>query len=89
MSEPTKNVKIINAIFKQNYAQKLLIAFKMVYYCCFCLRGNLDFTEFPPKSFITSTTGFLPSMPKLYLQIFKMGHFVPIILYCFLFYTYS
>ena len=26
-----------NAIFKQNYAQKLFIAFKMAYSCCFGL----------------------------------------------------
>ena len=45
-----------NAIFKQIYTLKLLIAFKMAYSCCFSLGGNLDFLEFLQKSFITSTT---------------------------------
>ena len=50
MSEPAKNVKTINAIFDQNYAQKLFIAFKMAYSCWFGLRGNLDFPDFLQKS---------------------------------------
>ena len=45
-----------NSIFKQNYAQKLFIAFQMAYSCCFCLRGNLDFPDFLQKSFKTSST---------------------------------
>ena len=40
-----------NASFKKNFTQKLLIAFKMAYSCCFSLGGNLDFQEFPPKKF--------------------------------------
>ena len=36
-----------NAVFKQNYAKKL----KMVYPCCFGLRGNLDFSDFLHKKF--------------------------------------
>ena len=32
-----------NAIFKQNYTLKQIIAFEMVYSCCFGLRGNLEF----------------------------------------------
>ena len=46
-----------NAIFKQNYALKLFITFKMAYYCCFSLGGNLDFPDFLQKKFITLTTG--------------------------------
>ena len=37
--------------FNQNYAQKLFIAFKMAYSCCFGLRGNLDFRDFLQKKF--------------------------------------
>ena len=40
-----------NAIFKQIYTLKLLIAFKMAYSCFFSLGGNLDFLEFLPKKF--------------------------------------
>ena len=43
MSEPHKNVKKINAIFKQMYTVKLLIAVEIAYSYCFGLRGNLDF----------------------------------------------
>ena len=39
----------------QNYTPKLLITFKMEYYLCFSLEGNLDFLK---KIFITSTTGW-------------------------------
>ena len=46
-----------NAILKQIYTLKLLIAFKMAYSCCFSLGGNLDFLDFlQKKSLITSTT---------------------------------
>ena len=40
-----------NAIFKQIYTLKLLIAFKMAYSCCFSSGGNLDFLEFLQKKF--------------------------------------
>ena len=40
-----------NAIFKQNYAQKLFIAFKRAYSFCFGLRRNLDFPDFLQKKF--------------------------------------
>ena len=52
MSEPAQKCEN-NAIFKQNYAQKLLFAFKMAYSCCFGLGRNLDFPDFLQKSFIT------------------------------------
>ena len=42
---------INNAIFKQIYTLKLLVAFKMAYSCCFSLGGNLDFLEFLQKKF--------------------------------------
>ena len=45
-----------NAIFKQNYSQKLFISFKISYSCCFGNRGNLEFPDFLQKSFITLTT---------------------------------
>ena len=48
MSEPTLKCEN-NAIFKQNYAKKLFIAFKMAYSCCFGLRGNLYFPDFLHK----------------------------------------
>ena len=37
--------------------QKLFIAFKMAYSCCFGLRGNLDFVDVLKKKFKTSNTG--------------------------------
>ena len=50
MSEPA--LKCENyAIFKQNYTQKLFISFKISYYCCFGLRGNLEFPDFLQKKF--------------------------------------
>ena len=55
MSEPAQKCEK-NAIFNQNYAQKLFIAFKMAYSCCFGLRGNLNFPDFLQKTFIPSTT---------------------------------
>ena len=50
MSEPALKCEN-NAIFMQNYVQKLFIAFKMVYSFCFGLRGNLDFPDFLQKKF--------------------------------------
>ena len=35
-----------NAIFIQNYTPKLFITFKMAYYFCFTLGGNLDFLDY-------------------------------------------
>ena len=55
MSEPALKCEN-NAIFKQNYTQKLFISFKISYYCCFGLRGNLEFPDFLQKSYIISTT---------------------------------
>ena len=59
MSEPS--LKCVNscAIFKQNYNPKLFFNFKMAYSCRFSLGGNLDFTDFLQKSFITLTTNVL------------------------------
>ena len=57
MSEPAlkcENYAIFNqnyAIFNQNYTQKLFISFKISYYCCFGLRGNLEFPDFLQKKF--------------------------------------
>ena len=48
MFEPALNCQD-NAIFKQNYSLKLFVAFKMAYYCCFSLGGNLDFPDFLQK----------------------------------------
>ena len=50
MFEPALNCQD-NAIFKQNYSLKLFVAFKMAYYCCFSLGGNLDFPDFLQKKF--------------------------------------
>ena len=50
MSEPTLE-SVNNAIFRQNYAQKLFISFKISYSCRFGLRGNLDFPDFLQKKF--------------------------------------
>ena len=60
MSEPSQKCDN-NAIFKQNYTQKLFISFKISYSCCFGFRGNLEFPDFLQKSFLTSTTGRNPS----------------------------
>ena len=62
MSEPAQKCEN-EAISKQNYTLELFIVLKMVYSCCFVLRGNLCFPDFLQKSFITSTTG--PN-PKIY-----------------------
>ena len=50
MSEPAQKCEN-NPISNQNYAQKLFIAFKTAYSCCFGLRGNLDFPDFLQKKF--------------------------------------
>ena len=50
MTEPAQKCENY-AIFKQNYTQKLLISFKISYYCCFGLRGNLEFPDFLQKKF--------------------------------------
>ena len=50
MSEPAQKCENY-AIFKQNYTQKLFISFKISYYCCFGLRGNLEFPDFLQKKF--------------------------------------
>ena len=50
MSEPALKCKN-NAIFKQKYTLKLLIAFKIAYSCRFGLRINLDFPDFLQKKF--------------------------------------
>ena len=50
MSEPAHKC-VNNAISNQNYAQKMLFAFKMAYSCCCDLRGNLDFPNFLQKKF--------------------------------------
>ena len=39
------------AIFKQSYTLELFISLKMAISCCFGLRGNLEFPDFPPKFF--------------------------------------
>ena len=39
MSELALKCEKNNAIFKQNYTQKLFIAFKMAYSCCLRLGG--------------------------------------------------
>ena len=56
MSEPDQKCEN-RAILKQTYSQKLFIAFKMAYSCCFSLRRNLDFLQ---KWFLRSTTGWEP-----------------------------
>ena len=45
MSEPAQKCEN-NAIFKQNSALELFISLKMAISCYFCLRGNLDFSDF-------------------------------------------
>ena len=50
MSEPSQKCDN-NAIFKQNYTQKLFISFKISYSCCFGFRENLEFTYFLQKKF--------------------------------------
>ena len=55
MSEPEQKYENC-ANFKQNYTLKILMSLKMAYSCCFSLGKNLDFIDFPTKSFTTSTT---------------------------------
>ena len=50
MSEPSQKCDN-NAIFKQNYTQKLFISFKISYSCCFGFRENLEFPDFLQKKF--------------------------------------
>ena len=50
MSEPSHKCDN-NAIFKQNYTQKLFISFKISYSCCFGFRENLEFPDFLQKKF--------------------------------------
>ena len=45
MPEPAQKCEN-NDIFKQNNALELLIYLKMAIFCCFGLRGNLDFPDF-------------------------------------------
>ena len=63
MSEPAQKCEN-TAIFKRNSTPKLFIAFKMDYFSCFGLRGNLNFRDFLPKSCKTSTTGPSIIRPK-------------------------
>ena len=58
MSEPSLKCEN-NAIFKQNYTQKLFISFKISYSCCFGFRGNLEFPDFLQKKFYNITTGLV------------------------------
>ena len=44
-------MKTKNVIFKQNFAQKLFVAFKIAFSFCFGLRGNLNFPDFLQKYF--------------------------------------
>ena len=55
-----------NAIFKQIFTLKLLIAFKMAYSCCFSQRGNLDFLDFLQKKFYN-----INSRRSCWVTIFK------------------
>ena len=44
-------LKYEKIFFNESYTQKLFIAFKMTYFCCVGLRGNLDFPRFLQKMF--------------------------------------
>ena len=50
MSEPAQKYENC-AIFKHNCTLELFNALKMAYSCCFGLKGNLDFPDFPQKKF--------------------------------------
>ena len=68
MSEPGLKCENNAANFKQIYAVKLFIAFKMAYSCCFSFVGNLDFPEFLQKKFYNinySTTTFYSIVTNL------------------------
>ena len=56
MSEPGLKCENNCTNFKQIFTLKLFIAFEITYSCCFSFGGNLDFSEFLQKGFITSTT---------------------------------
>ena len=71
MSEPSQKCEN-NAIFKQNYTQKLFISFKISYSCCFGFRGNLEFSDFLQKKFYninfwSNLPFLLPPYVRLYL----------------------
>ena len=48
MSEPVLKCES-NVIFKENYAQKLFIPFKISHYANFGFRANLEFPDFLQK----------------------------------------
>ena len=68
MSEPALKCEK-NAIFKQNYTQKLFISFKISYSCCFGLRGNLEFPDFLQKKFYNINYWWPKGDPRI--QIFE------------------
>ena len=72
MSEPALKCENNCTILNQMYTIKLFIAFKIRgLFSLFQLWGNLDFPEFLPKKFITSTID-LYQQPKL-AMIFKLA----------------
>ena len=51
MHEPALSCENNAILSKTTNTQKLFIALKMAYSCCFSLGGNLDFPEFLQKKF--------------------------------------
>ena len=65
-----------HAIFKQNYTQKLLMAFKMAYFCCFCLIGNLDFPDFVQRGFYDINVWYHISLWRFIQDSFHLIQFL-------------
>ena len=62
----------------QIYTVKLFIAFKMVYFCCFSIGQNLDFTEFLRKKFynINYKSHLLHEVLVCYIQCDPIRRFI-------------
>ena len=61
-----------NAIFKQNYALKLFIAFKMAYFCYFSFGENLDFPDFLQNKFYNINCWWSDCYGPSYNQVWQI-----------------
>ena len=75
MSEPALKCEN-NAIFKQNYTQKLFISVKIFYTCCFGLRGNLEFPNFLQKKFYNINYGNIAMSSSGVLKNYQVKFFL-------------
>ena len=75
MSEPALECEN-NAIFKQNYAQKLFVSFKISYSCRFSLRENLDIPDFLQKKFYNINYWYEKCVSKRLWKFKRSDHFL-------------